>query len=132
MSDLLVFSQEKAPSLSGSLPKCPYADVFSYIGLLSPNISLIPLGLRSKLSLILSSTNLFLSKSLSKTGPKCILKLIVDKNNNKVLGCHMIGDNASEIIQMASISLMLGAKKSDFDNTMALHPTIAEEFVTMR
>ena len=41
-------------------------------------------------------------------------------------------DNASEIIQMASISLMLGAKKSDFDNTMALHPTIAEEFVTMK
>jgi len=72
-----------------------------------------------------------LSKSLPKTGSKCILKLIVD-NNNKVLGCHMIGDNASEIIQMASISLMLGAKKSDFDNTMALHPTIAEEFVTMR
>ena len=73
-----------------------------------------------------------LSKSLPKTGSKCILKLIVDKNNNKVLGCHMIGDNASEIIQMASISLMLGAKKTDFDNTMALHPTIAEEFVTMR
>jgi len=72
-----------------------------------------------------------LSKSLPKTGSKCILKLIVNKNNNKVLGCHMIGDNASEIIQMASISLMLGAKKSDFDNTMALHPTIAEEFVTM-
>ena len=73
-----------------------------------------------------------LSKSLPKTGHKCILKLIVDKNNNKILGCHMFGDNASEIIQMASISLMLGAKKSDFDNTMALHPTIAEEFVTMR
>ena len=73
-----------------------------------------------------------LSKSIPKKGPKCILKLIVDKNNDKVLGCHMIGDNASEIIQMASISLMLGAKKSDFDNTMALHPTIAEEFVTMR
>ncbi len=73
-----------------------------------------------------------LSKSLPKNGPKCILKLIVDKKNYKVLGCHMIGDNASEIIQMASISLMLGAKKSDFDNTMALHPTIAEEFVTMR
>ena len=73
-----------------------------------------------------------LSKSLPKTESKCILKLIVNKTNNKVLGCHMIGDNASEIIQMASISLMLGAKKSDFDNTMALHPTIAEEFVTMR
>ncbi len=73
-----------------------------------------------------------LSKSLPKTGSKCILKLIVDKNNDKVLGCHMIGDNASEIIQMASVSLVLGAKKSDFDNTMALHPTVAEEFVTMR
>ena len=73
-----------------------------------------------------------LSKSLPRTDSKCILKLIVDKDNNKVLGCHMFGDNASEIIQMASISLMLGAKKSDFDNTMALHPTIAEEFVTMR
>ena len=73
-----------------------------------------------------------LSKSIPKNGSKCILKLIVDKNNNKVIGCHMIGDNASEIIQMASVSLMLGAKKTDFDNTMALHPTIAEEFVTMR
>ncbi len=73
-----------------------------------------------------------LSKSLPKIGSKCVLKLIVDKYNDRVLGCHMIGDNASEIIQMASISLMLGAKKSDFDNTMALHPTIAEEFVTMR
>ena len=73
-----------------------------------------------------------LSKSIPKKGAKCILKLVVDKNNNKILGCHMMGENASEIIQMASISLMLGAKKSDFDNTMALHPTIAEEFVTMR
>ncbi len=73
-----------------------------------------------------------LSKSIPKQGSKCILKLIVDSNSNKVLGCHMIGESASEIIQMASVSLMLGAKKSDFDNTMALHPTIAEEFVTMR
>jgi len=73
-----------------------------------------------------------LSKSLPKTGSKCILKLIVNNINNKILGCHMLGENASEIIQMASISLMLGAKKSDFDNTMALHPTIAEEFVTMK
>ena len=73
-----------------------------------------------------------LSRSIPKTGSKCILKLIVNNINNKILGCHMIGDNASEIIQMASISLMLGAEKSDFDKTMALHPTIAEEFVTMR
>jgi len=73
-----------------------------------------------------------LSKSIPKKGSKCILKLIVDIKSDKVLGCHMIGEQSSEIIQMASVSLMLGAKKSDFDNTMALHPTIAEEFVTMR
>ncbi len=73
-----------------------------------------------------------LSKSIPQAGSKCLLKLIVNNINNEILGCHMIGDSASEIIQMASISLMLGAKKSDFDNTMALHPTIAEEFVTMR
>ena len=73
-----------------------------------------------------------LSKSIPKKGSKCILKLIVDIKSDKVLGCHMLGEQSSEIIQMASVSLMLGAKKSDFDNTMALHPTIAEEFVTMR
>ncbi len=61
-----------------------------------------------------------------------MLKLIVDIKSDKVLGCHMLGEQSSEIIQMASVSLILGAKKSDFDNTMALHPTIAEEFVTMR
>ena len=44
---------------------------------------------------------------------------------------HMVGENAAEIIQMASIAISMGAKKSDFDKTMALHPTIAEEFVTM-
>ena len=43
----------------------------------------------------------------------------------------MVGEHAAEIIQMASISLGMGATKSDFDQTMALHPTIAEEFVTM-
>ena len=60
-----------------------------------------------------------------------LLKLIVHKNTEKILGIHMIGENSSEIIQMAAISLKMGATKADFDNTMALHPTIAEEFVTM-
>ena len=44
----------------------------------------------------------------------------------------MLGDYSAEIIQMASIAIKMGAKKSDFDQTMALHPTIAEEFVTMQ
>ncbi len=73
-----------------------------------------------------------MSRSLSKTGANCLLKLIVDVNTSKVIGCHMIGEHAAEIIQMASIAINMGATKSDFDRTMALHPTVAEEFVTMR
>ena len=49
----------------------------------------------------------------------------------KVVGCHMVGEHAAEIIQMAAIAIGMGATKADFDRTMALHPTVAEEFVTM-
>ncbi len=72
-----------------------------------------------------------MSKSLSKTDQHCLLKLIVEGVNQRIIGCHMLGENAAEIIQMASIAIGMGATKSDFDNTMALHPTISEEFVTM-
>jgi glutathione reductase (NADPH) len=47
------------------------------------------------------------------------------------VGCHMVGEHAAEIIQMAAIAIGMGATKADFDRTMALHPTVAEEFVTM-
>ena len=60
-----------------------------------------------------------------------MLKLVVNNLNDKVLGCHMFGESASEIIQMASVSLNAGITKKEFDSTMALHPTISEEFVTM-
>ncbi len=72
-----------------------------------------------------------MSQALTKRNRKCFLKLIVDIDSNKVVGCHMAGENAAEIIQMAAIAISMGATKSDFDRTMALHPTIAEEFVTM-
>ncbi len=60
------------------------------------------------------------------------MKLIVDSKTDKVLGCHMLGFDSPEIIQMAAIVMTMGATKSDFDRTMALHPCAAEEFVTMR
>ncbi len=60
------------------------------------------------------------------------MKLIVDSRTDKVLGCHIFGDHASEIIQVVAVCLKMGATKSDFDGTMALHPTAAEELVTMR
>ena len=60
------------------------------------------------------------------------MKLLVDGATDKVVGCHMLGPDAAEIIQMAAIALRMGATKADFDATVALHPSIAEEFVTMR
>ena len=49
-----------------------------------------------------------------------------------MLGCHIFGDHAAEIIQVVTVCLKMGATKADFDATMALHPTAAEELVTMR
>jgi glutathione reductase (NADPH) len=60
------------------------------------------------------------------------MKLIVDAKTDKVLGCHIFGDHASEIIQVVAVCLKMGATKQDFDGTIALHPTAAEELVTMR
>jgi glutathione reductase (NADPH) len=72
-----------------------------------------------------------MSQALPARDPKVLLKLIVDSATNQVLGCHMVGEHAAEIIQMAAIAVGMGATKADFDRTMALHPSVAEEFVTM-
>jgi glutathione reductase (NADPH) len=69
---------------------------------------------------------------LSGRDERMFMKLIVDGDSGKVVGCHVLGEDAAEIIQMAAIALRLGATKADFDATMALHPTSAEELVTMR
>ena len=73
-----------------------------------------------------------LKATLSGRDERMFMKLIVDGESGKVVGCHVLGEDAAEIIQMAAIALRLGATKADFDNTMALHPTSAEELVTMR
>ena len=63
---------------------------------------------------------------------KSLLKLVVCANSRKVLGCHIVVPQAGEMIQLLGIAIKLGATKEDFDRTMAVHPTIAEELVTMR
>lgn len=70
--------------------------------------------------------------TLSGRDERTVMKLIVDQATQKVLGVHMLGPDAGEIAQMAAIALRLGATKADFDATMALHPSAAEELVTMR
>jgi len=72
-----------------------------------------------------------MSQALPARDPKVLLKLIVEQASGRVLGCHMVGEHAAEIIQMAAIAIGMGATKADFDLTMALHPTVAEELVTL-
>jgi glutathione reductase (NADPH) len=63
---------------------------------------------------------------------RVLFKLVVDKETRKVLGCHIVADGAGELIQMVAIAIKMGATKEDFDRTVAVHPTISEELVTMR
>ena len=70
--------------------------------------------------------------TLSGSEERAIIKIIVDKMTDKVLGCHMVGADAPEIIQGFAVALKCGATKSQFDATLGIHPTAAEELVTMR
>ena len=70
--------------------------------------------------------------TLAGRDERTMMKLIVDAPSQRVVGCHVLGDDAAEMVQMAAIAMRMGAKKSDFDRTMALHPSAAEELVTMR
>jgi glutathione reductase (NADPH) len=63
---------------------------------------------------------------------RCMIKLVVAAEGEKVLGCHVVGPDAPEIIQMAAIALKMGITKPQWDSTCAVHPTLAEELVTMR
>jgi glutathione reductase (NADPH) len=70
--------------------------------------------------------------TLSGNPERTFMKLVVDADSDKVLGCHMVGPEAGEIIQGLAIALKAGATKAIFDDTIGVHPTAAEEFVTLR
>ena len=63
---------------------------------------------------------------------RVMMKLIVSRATRKVLGCHIVADHAGELIQLVAIALKMGATKEDFDRTVAVHPTMSEELVTMK
>ena len=73
-----------------------------------------------------------LKHTLSGRDERSMMKLVVDAGSRKVLGAHMVGGDAAEIIQGIAIAVKMGATKEDFDATVGIHPTAAEEFVTMR
>ncbi|HXX49843.1 MAG TPA: glutathione-disulfide reductase [Xanthobacteraceae bacterium] len=73
-----------------------------------------------------------LKATLSGRDTCVLMKLVVDGLSDRVVGCHVVGEGAAEIAQVAAVAVNMGAKKADFDATIALHPTAAEELVTMR
>jgi glutathione reductase (NADPH) len=70
--------------------------------------------------------------TLSGRDERTLMKLIVDGHTDKVVGCHIVGEGASELTQILAILVKMGATKADFDATVALHPTAAEELVTLK
>jgi glutathione reductase (NADPH) len=73
-----------------------------------------------------------LKHTLSGSDERTFMKLVVHRENDRVLGCHMVGPDAGEIVQGIAIALNCGATKAQFDATIGVHPTAAEELVTMR
>ena len=73
-----------------------------------------------------------LRHTLSGSAERTLMKLIVDAATDRVVGLHMVGADAGEIVQGFAVAMRAGATKAVFDSTLGIHPTVAEEFVTMR
>ncbi|MGD9984968.1 MAG: glutathione-disulfide reductase, partial [Porticoccaceae bacterium] len=73
-----------------------------------------------------------LKATLGGGDERALMKLVVNGDDDRVLGCHMLGDHAGEIIQGFAVAVQMGATKADFDRTIGIHPTAAEEFVTLK
>ena len=70
--------------------------------------------------------------SFAESNERVLMKLVVSQSTRKVLGCHIVAPGAGEMIQLAGVAIKMGATKEDFDRTVAVHPTMSEEIVTMR
>ena len=124
----LLYNDVNLPVNYEHIPSC----VFS-----QPNIGTVGLteeAAREKYKQIdiYKSSFMPMKHSLSGDNEQTFMKLIVDKKSDLVVGVHMVGSEAGEIIQGIGIAMQAGAKKADFDQTIGIHPTTAEEFVTMR
>ena len=81
---------------------------------------------------IYASTFTSMRFALAARDEKTLMKLVVQRSTDRVLGLHMVGQDAAEIVQGFAVAVKMGASKADFDATIGIHPTAAEEFVTMR
>ena len=113
-----------------------YADIATAV-FSSPNVGTVGLTeeqARSRYGEIVVYREAFrpLKHTLTLAGDRTMMKLVVDRASDRVVGCHMVGPDAAEIVQGLGIALKCGATKAQFDATVGIHPTAAEEFVTMR
>ena len=81
---------------------------------------------------VYKSTFVDMHFAVSKHKPRTLVKLVVQGDEENVVGCHVVGHGADEMIQGFAVAVKMGATKADFDNTVAIHPTAAEEMVTLR
>ncbi len=81
---------------------------------------------------VYESTFRAMKHTLSGRQERMLMKLLVDEDTDRVVGAHMVGPDAGEIIQGLGVAISAKATKADFDTTIGIHPTAAEEFVTMR
>ena len=110
---------------------CPTA-VFSHPNVAAVGLSEAEARAQNGELRIFRSTFTPLRHTLSGRGEKALMKIVVDAATDRVLGVHMVGADAGEIIQGFAVALNCGATKAQFDSTLGIHPTMAEEFVTMR
>ncbi len=126
-----------ADTLFGNKPRRASYDNVPTAVFTSPPIGTV--GLSEEAAAKLGPVDVYVSRftpmrhTISKRdGRKSLMKLVVCQNTQKVLGAHMLGEDSAEIMQGVGIAVVMGATKQDFDRTIGIHPTAAEEFVTMR
>ena len=126
-----------ADTLFGNKPRRASYDNVPTAVFTSPPIGTV--GLSEEAAAKLGPVDVYVSRftpmrhTISKReGRKSLMKLVVCQNSQKVLGAHMLGEDSAEIMQGVGIAVVMGATKQDFDRTIGIHPTAAEEFVTMR
>ncbi|MEL6998337.1 MAG: glutathione-disulfide reductase [Pseudomonadota bacterium] len=128
--------QAFAETIFNSNPTKPDHELVATAVFTQPEIGTVGLGeeqAREEHELdVYVSTFRAMMHTISGRDEKMLMKLIVDKSSQKVLGVHIVGHGAGEMIQMAAIAVKMGATKADFDRTVAVHPTASEELVTMK
>ena len=125
-----------ADSIYGNKPRLMSHDEIASAVFCMPQIASVGLGESQAREaydvLIFESRFRAMRNTLSGRSEQTYMKLIVDKKSDVVLGVHMVGPDSAEIMQGIAIAVKMGATKSDFDATVGIHPSAAEEFVTMR